>query len=55
MLDNAHLDQPVQTGLHLLVQRSFVVQSINHKEVLRGQQLRASFADPVNNGEHSYS
>ena len=24
MLDNAHLDQPVQTGLHLLIQRSFI-------------------------------
>ena len=37
MLDNTHLDQPVQTGLHLLIQRSFMVQSINHKEVLGGQ------------------
>lgn len=52
MLDNAHLDQPVQARLHLLVQRSFVVQSINHKEILGGQQLRASFADPIENGKH---
>ena len=43
MLDNAHLDQPVQARLHLLVQRSFVVQSINHKEILGGQQLRFIF------------
>ena len=52
MLDNTHLDQPVQTGLHLLIQRSFMVQSINHKEILGGQQLRASFADPIENGKH---
>ena len=54
MLDNAHLDQPVQSRLHLLVQRSFMVQSINYKEILGGQQLRASFADPVDNGEHCF-
>ena len=54
MLDNAHLNQTVQARLHLLVQRSFVVQSINHKEILCGQQLRASFADPVDNGEHRF-
>lgn len=52
MLDNAHLNQSVQARLHLLVQWSFVVQSINHKEILGGQQLRPSFADPVDNGEH---
>ena len=54
MLDNAHLDQPVQARLHLLIQRSFMVQSINHKEVLGGQQLRASFTDPVDNGKHRF-
>ena len=54
MLDNAHFDQPVQARLHLIIQRSFVVQSINHKEILGGQQLRASFADPVENGKHRF-
>ena len=54
MLDNAQLDQPIQSRLHLLVQRSFMVQSINHKEILGGQQLRASFADPVENGKHRF-
>lgn len=54
MLDNAQLDQPVQARLHLLVQRSFVVQSINHKEILGGQQLCASFADPIENGKHRF-
>ena len=54
MLDNAQLNQPVQARLHLLVQRSFVVQSINHEEILGGQQLRASFADPVENGKHRF-
>ena len=29
-----------------------MVQSINHKEVLGGQQLCASFADPIENGKH---
>ena len=52
MLDNAHLDQSVQARLHLLVQRSFMVQSINHEEILGGQQLRTSFANPVDNGKH---
>ena len=31
-----------------------MVQSINHKEILSGQQLRASFADPVDNGKHRF-
>lgn len=31
-----------------------MVQSINYKEILGGQQLRASFADPVDNGEHCF-
>ena len=43
MLNNAHLNQTVQARLHLLVQWSFMVQSINHKEILGGQQLRFIF------------
>lgn len=52
MLDNAHLNQTVQARLHLLVQRSFVVQSINHKEILGGQQLCASFTNSIDNRKH---
>lgn len=31
-----------------------MVQSVNHKEVLGGQQLCAPFADPVDNGKHRF-
>ena len=53
MLDNAHPRSAGSSGIASSgVQRSFVVQSVNHQEILGGQKFATVFTDSVDNRKH---
>ncbi len=52
VLNNPHLNQSVQPRLHLFIQRSLMIQCINHKKIFRREHFCTCFTDSVNNRKH---